>query len=614
MKTKHCVLGIAFVAVVVYFNSLANGFVTDDWELIFKHPFTKQIADWPSIFTSGHYAGAGGYRPLLTLSFALNYLIGRENPIGYHAVNILLHAFNSALVFLFLKRLLRSFPIALVAALVFAVHPIHTEAVAWVSGRAELMALAFFLGGWLLYLRSTETMSILPATFAVSLLLFFAAVLSKENALIFPAAIILGDLFRARGASVPQNLWPKRLSILYPWVFGVAAFYFVFRWMLYWRPLLRVPEKIQYVDNPLAPASLPLRLLTAIKVQGDYLWLLIWPKKLCGDYSFNSIPLVNNPLAPAVLISLGIIIALLVIAAVSFIRRGRIWFGIVFYFLAIFPVSNFVAIIGTIKAERLLYLPSLGFCAVAGVVWTALFTQSRKRIQETMTARQTVALALLVIVIVLGGWRTWRRNPAWGNENRFWMETAVAAPDNLKAWLNLGYPALKSGRDELAISAFREALRINPDSPDALMNLGVVLMRTGKNDEAISVYEEAVNRHPERAAFHVDLGLASAAIGKMATAVREFRRAVELEPKNAVIHFNLGLALSSSNDLESALIEYRAVVELDPNYAEGWNALGAVFIKLHRPDDARAALKKALELKPNYTDAIYNLTLIDAPR
>src|ERR1700704_6473734 len=237
------------------------------------------------------------------------------------------------------------------------------------------MAFSFFLGGWVLYLRSTETMSILPATFAVSLLLFFAALLSKENALIFPAAIILGDLFRARGASVPQNLWRKRWSILYPCVFGVAAFYFVFRWMLYWRPLLRVPERIQYVDNPLAPASLPLRLLTAIKVQGDYLWLLIWPKKLCGDYSFNSIPLVNNPLE--------IIIALLVIAAVSFIRRGRIWFGIVFYFLAIFPVSNFVAIIGTIKAERLLYLPSLGFCAVAGVVWTALFTQSRKRIRET---------------------------------------------------------------------------------------------------------------------------------------------------------------------------------------------------------------------------------------
>ena len=617
MKTRHCAIGIAVLAALIYLNALPNGFVSDDNQLIFEHPYTQKVADWPAIFTTGHYAGGGGYRPLVTLSFAINYLVGGNNPIGYHAINILLHALNSALVFLLLRRLMRSLSIALIGAVVFAVHPIHAEAVAWISGRAELMAAAFFLGGWILYLRSTETTSISPATFATSLLLFFAALLSKENALIFPAAIILGDLFRARvlaSGEVPQNFWRKRWSILYPCLFGGAAFYFAFRWILYWGPLLRVADKIQYVDNPLAPASTPLRLLTAIKVQGDYLWLLIWPRKLCGDYSFNSVPLVNNPLDPAVLISFGIIVALLVITAISFIRRGRIWFGILFYFLAIFPVSNFVTIIGTIKAERLLYLPSLGFCAIAAVVWKGLFTQSRKRIQETMTTRQIVALALLVVVIALGGWRTWRRNPAWGNENRFWMETAAVAPDNIKAWLNVGYRAFKNGRDELAAAAFRQALRINPDSADALMNLGVVLMRTGENEEAITIYEEAVNRHPERAALHVDLGLASAATGKMATAIGEFRRAAELEPKNPVIHFDLGLALSSSNDSESALSEYRTAVELNPNYAEGWNALGAVFIKLHRPDDARAALKKALELKPDYKDAIYNLTLIDAPR
>src|SRR5438270_13118116 len=117
---------VALLALAVYANSIGGQFVSDDRALILEHPFTKRVADWPRIFTAGHYAGNGGYRPITTLSFAINYSLGEENPVGYHLVNIALHALNSALVCLLLRRLFASEALALIAALIFVVHPIHT--------------------------------------------------------------------------------------------------------------------------------------------------------------------------------------------------------------------------------------------------------------------------------------------------------------------------------------------------------------------------------------------------------------------------------------------------------------------------------------------------------
>jgi protein O-mannosyl-transferase len=609
--------GIFLIAAFCYWNTLLHGFVSDDNYLILNHPYTKRVADWPRIFTAGHYEGSGGYRPLTTISFALNYFFGGANPFGYHLTNIALHALNSALVLLLFDRFLRSRRAAVVGALIFAIHPIHTEAVAWISGRAELLATAFFLLAWLFHLRSRYTTSILSRPRIFSWLAFFAALLSKENALIFPVAIFLGDILISRWQShwdAFTNLsWTEKWKRLYLPNLAVVAFYFLFRSVLYQQTILRKVSQIAFVDNPLVVASFLSRVFTAIKVQGEYLWLLIWPAKLCGDYSFNTVPVVTNVSDPWLMLTLVVLGALLVLAAYSFHRVGRIWFGIAFYGVAILPIANLLTLIGTMKAERLLYLPSFGFCLAAGLVWNEIYTRFKQRIGRGRLM-QTVAFIALIGILSIAAWRTWERNKIWRSESSFWRDTAAVAPENIKAQLNHGHDVLMAGRNDEAIDAFRRARRIDPNSEDAMINLGAALMQNGQNDEAASLYEEAVRRDPERAAFHLDLGLAYLASGKPASGVRELQRAGQLEPDNAVMRFNLGLALSKTGDAEGAVREYRRAIESKPDYAEAWNALGAVLLKLRRVDEARNALRTALEIKPGYSDAIYNMTLLDSFR
>ncbi len=609
-RARWCAAGVALLAVLCYLDALPNGFVSDDQHLILRHPYTKRVADWPAIFTAGHYDGKGGYRPITTLSFAVNYLLGGESPIGYHFVNIVLHALNSALVLLLLDRILRSPLAALTGAALFAVHPVHTEAVAWISGRAELLATFFFLLAWIFHLEGGKAQRPRWALLSVSSVALLVAILSKENALVFPVAVIFGDVLIQRSTRLERAPHGRTRLVHYLTYVSVISFYFVFRSILYPTGVLRAPAQVDFIDNPLAHVAWAARILTALNVQADYLALLIWPKNLCGDYSFNAVPLVTDVLDPRIVLILVGSAFLLALAAWSFLTRGRLWFGLVFYALAILPASNLLTSIGTIKAERLLYLPSLGFCLIVGLVTSALYGKWKTALTNPKMARAPAGL-MAASILLIGVSQTWGRNKIWRSEEIFWTNTALASPNNYKAQLKAGDYAMKNNRMLEAIEAFRRARKVYPKSEDAVINLGVALIRSGQNSAAVALYEEAVAQNPERAAFHVDLGLAYLTNGETAAGLRELERATQLQPGNAVLRFNLGRGLSMSGNTGAAETEYRRAIELQADYAEAWNALGAVLIKLHRAPEARSALHQALQLRPQYADAIYNLRLID---
>ena len=597
--------GAVFVlACLIYANSLGGAFVSDDRPLILDHPHTKSLDQWPGIFRSGHYAGHGGYRPLTTLSFALNYHFHGTDPRFYHLVNVLLHGLVSVLVYLLGVQIFRAPNAALAGALLFAVHPIHTEVVAWISGRAELLAAVFCLGSWLCYLAAGRVPVWRRALLATSLLLFFAGLLSKENALVLPLLIAAGDLYAARGRVPGASRWPAGYWKIYAAFLAVVACYFLLRSALYVEPITRDVARIDFVINPLAAAEAGVRLMTACKVLGEYFMLLVWPAQLSADYSFDAVPVVRRFTDPGFLLSIGIFSALAITALVSFLRRGPLWLPIVLGLVAIGPVSNLLLPVGTIKAERLLYFPSVWFCLAVGLLWSGL----RSRVPHA------AANTLLLVVVVLCGVRTVQRNADWRSERSLWTAVARTVPQNFRAQHILATDYLRAGDIPRAIEAGSRAVAINPSSAEAVQNLGIALIQGGRPAEAVRLYEQAARTHPQSAAICLNLGLAYAAAGDLRQAVSKLREAVELKPA-AVGYLNLGLALSGLGDKESARQSYRRATELDPGYPEAWNALGAVSISLGDPDEAREALHRALQLRPDYREALYNLGLLpDASR
>lgn len=600
------VLLIATVGFAVYLNSLGGGFVSDDRFLILEHPYTRDSALLPKIFTSGHYLGQGGYRPLVTLSFALNHIVGGLDPTGYHLVNVLLHAVNSALVFLLVLRLFDSRVAAGVGGALFAVHPIHAEAVAWISGRAELMGASMFLGAWLLYLRATSRDPLKAWPFAASLAVFFLGLLCKEHVLVLPVALFLTELLKARDADGMR--WVRRISPAVLWrcaaFAAVAVAYFAFRHALYARPFMRVPSQIGYYDNPLVLAGAVERACTAIWILCDYVRLLFWPRVLSADYSFDQVPIASGPGEPAVIAATVVLMAALLCAAASFWRGGRLWFGILFFFLCIVPTSNLLVLIGVIQAERLLYLPSLGFCMAVGLTCARAWAWAANRHTGRRLA-MAGAIALSVLVA-----RTLARNSDWRDEAALWGATAISAPRSVKAQINYGGHCLKEGKTDAAIAAFRRALAIDPASSDAVLNLGAALAQKGAVIEAVTLYRGGIRSHPDSAALRLNLGVTEAALGDFASAEDSFRRAVALAPANAVARFNLALALSRRGALDEAVREYRVAVESDPTYPEAWNGLAAAYMKMGRMEVAKEAVGRALGLRPDYSEALHNMRLI----
>ncbi|MDQ2868679.1 MAG: tetratricopeptide repeat protein [Verrucomicrobiota bacterium] len=596
---------IFVVAILVYLNSLGGAFISDDHPLILNHPYTKHLRDFPAIFTAGHYAGNGSYRPLTTSSFALNYQLSGANPASYHLVNILLHATVSLLVYLLCLRLFRALSVSLVAGFLFAVHPIHTEAVAWISGRAELLAALFSLAAWLFYLHGTASETRRRGAFIASLVLFFGALLSKENALMLPLVMAAADIFRARrdGDRLLMLPWLKRYL---PFA-GVIVFYLLFRHALYARPLLPGGGQVAFYDNPLAAAPLGARLPTALKILGEYFRLLVWPRHLSADYSFNAIPVVHTLADAQVEFALALIAILLLVSAISFLRRGNLWLPIAFAVITIAPTANLFFPIGTIKAERLLYLPSIGFCIAVALIFRWLYAQLR------VPAGRVVLIGVVVLSLMILSVRAMQRNLVWQSERTLWAATAKTVPENFRAQMLLAAEALRTGDYATALDASRRAHAIDPSSHAAALNYGVALVQAGEVAEAMQFYEREIAQHPERADLHQNLGLAYVARGDVISAAEEFRTALKLNPRSAVAYLNLGLASSRMGETENALQNYRRATEVKPDYAEAWNALGALALKLGRREEARVALTRALALRPDYHDARFNLDLLNNP-
>jgi tetratricopeptide (TPR) repeat protein len=543
---RHAWRMLALWALVfaTYSNSFQAGLVFDSSRAISRDARIRAVTpENVRLILTGAYSSttSGLYRPLTTLSYLLNYAVFGNgiHPAGYHWVNVTVHSVNVLLVYLLGILVFGASAPAFAMAALWGVHPLLTESVTNIVGRADLLAAFGVLAGLLCYIRSASAagrnkLLWLAAMVAAQTIGIF----SKENAAILPGIMLLYDLtWRERAG------WGERAKAYAALVLPFAVFF-------YSRGALQMHISASNSDNPLLSVDFWTARLTAIKVIGKYLWLFVWPGRLSADYSYNAVP--SFGWHPAewedakALIALAVCLAGALLAVRWHRTRKPLFFPLAFFFVALLPTSNLAILIGSIMAERFAYLPSIG---LAGCVIAAIYALGRQVPRERHLDTRTAGIAVGLLCLACAA-RTYARNFDWLDERSLWTSAVNVCPGSAKAHYNLGTVLSQApGGLPDAIAQFEAALRINPNLAEAHDNLGKALAQVpGRLPDAIAQFEAALRINPDFAEAHSNLGNALSQVpGRLPDAIAQFEAALRINPGYAQARANLRDALSQLN-------------------------------------------------------------------
>ena len=520
---RRAALLAGVVGVLVYLGSLRDGFAYDDVAIIAGDPRVRGL-QLLEIFRLPYWrnqADLAIYRPLTTLSFAVDWLVSRGYPWFFHAINALEHGVVCALVFVLLAELF-TVPAALLAALVFAVHPVHVEAVANVVGRAEVVSAIFYLLAILVWVRRDGDRRI--GRLALLALLYAIALLHKESSATLPAALVLVDFalgsWRLQWPSLRGYLrraWPMLATLAV-----VLAGYVVWRVHVLGRMTPDITDPT--FDLPM-PASA--RVMTALQAWPIYARLLFFPRILLADYS-PRILLPTFEWTALGLAGLGILTLVLVAGADALRRgRGRTALALLWFPLAMLPVSNLLFPIGIVMAERTLYLPMLSLCVgvAAGTEWV---------IARRPRARRAFAVAAGVALVALAA-RTVARVPVWDSTNRVFYALEADRPDSFRAWWHLARVARSEKKPNLEMSRYERAMRLWPYRKGLVFESIGRAIENRRIAEARNLSSFGVSRWPREVTAQRYLASTSLDLGDTARARIALRAGLAIDPADSTL-------------------------------------------------------------------------------
>jgi Flp pilus assembly protein TadD len=613
---------IFLFAFLLYVNTLSHDYTQDDAIVIYDNMFTTQgIEGIPGIISNDTFYGffkeegksklvAGGrYRPLTQIMFALEWELFGRNPFIGHLINILLYGFLVLLLFKCLLLLFRNhleknslFLLAFVGALLFAVHPVHTEVVANIKGRDELMSLLLSLATLWLILKWSDLKKIIYLVWVFPV--FLAALLSKENAITFVAAIPLA-LYMFRERSFGQQL--PALVVL---IITSGVFLLIRAAILGWdfggnsMELMNNPF-LQFVDGKYIGIETDDKFATIFYTLGKYIQLLFFPHPLTHDYYPRHIGIMNWG-DWQVWLSL-ISYTFMGLFALLRMKRHRILsYGILFYMLTLSIVSNIVFPIGTNMSERFLFMPSVGFV----IALVAVLPKIRKN---------NAWLAVIIVpgIISMLGFKTITRNQVWKDDFTLFT-TDVKTSRNSAKVLNAAGGALvtKAAKttDEFqkrkmlneAVAHLKSAIEIHPAYKNAYLILGNAQFYLEKYTDAVATYEKVLDFAPGFEDALENLGIAHREAGKdygmnkndLSKALYHLKIALDMRPEDYETVRLYGIAQALSGNNLEALKAFEKGVELDPDNAGAFLNLGNVHHHLGNAKEALENRKKALELDP----------------
>jgi len=574
---------LLLLAILPYANTLQNGFVYDDNNEVLTNPFIRSFSRVGDIFSTrilAHLGARGAtnyYRPISIFGFLVCYKLFGLLPYGFHLANLMLHALIVCVLFGLTRRLFHDQWLAFAAAAIFALHPIHTESVAWVSGVTDLDLSVFYLATFWFFLASAQPEGARSEWAQLGMAgSFILALLSKEQAVTLPlTAMIFEHFYRGDRAITTWRQKVSRYGSL--WLLVLVYVLFRIRFFGAFAPVLLTPHVSWYEA-----------ILSAPPLVFKYLWKMIWPIHLIAFYPFHKSVKLLDPQ-----VSAGV--AALVLCAVAFVvlwkRHHRISFGFIWFFINIAPVLNSRWLGPNVFAERYLYLPSVGLCWVAAAWIRDIWGQNVARTRGWRVAFGVFLGMISLLALV----RIVTRNRDWRDDETYYRVTLAAVPEAESLRLNLGAVYWNHMQPAAAELEWKKALVVSPNSAMLLNNLGLVYAGRKQNDEAIDYFQRSMRLRPIYTDPHLNLGRIYEAIGKSAEAELQLQAAVALAPLSVETRNELGSFYFAAGRLPEAQAQFQASAASIPN-ASAFDSLGDIAIRQGRRDTAEQDYRQAIGL------------------
>ena len=579
---------IALAAFLLFSGTLGHDFVWDDAGIVNSTRELVKEKGAASLLTAPFVAGkdespeaSGYYRPVSLISMWVNDPVGRPSPFPYHLVNILLHAINVFLVFVLFRMVLPDGPGALIGSAIFAVHPVHAESVAFISGRTDLLAAFFILATVILWRHSRRTAGFPGATvYSLGLASFLLACLSKEIAFMVPVVVAVWAAVDGP-RNGPASRW--KISADMAWVLG---WLFALGLLVWFREaVLGIPMGSGWSSQALwADAS-------TTGIAGDvaanivvYLRLLVfpWPLQVYYPPVPPELTLVNLG------ISSGFVTLCLLLSGKRHHRAGILALSWVLLFLV--PVSGVVGLGLAVIAERFCYLPSIGLALAAGYALGLVFQK---------TSSKSVPGVLTAGLLLLFGTGAVLHAARWSNEVTFFRHAVESGPVSVpNMHFNLGNAYVKAGDLRSGIRAFEEAIRLNPLYVGAMLNESSTYIKLGEHERALEVLSRAGEIDPEDGRLWSNKGVVLELLGRTDEALEAYEMASELDPDDAAASFHRGNLLQRLGRYEESAASYRATLAAEPGHLGALLGLGRSRESVGMFEEAQGVFLRAAERHP----------------
>ena len=614
-KTHFQVFTVFILALVQYSNTFDHDYAWDDAIVLTENTrVQKGLSDIPELFeniktseTQNRY----GYRPIALLSFATDVEFFGMDPKAAHKISVLLYALVCVLIYFFLRRLFPhsdTWAITLVT-LIFALHPLHTEVVANIKSRDEILALGFGLAGLLLYLRVINGGK--TAYLVLSCIMFCLAFLSKESAVTFCGVAFLLPWFMSKQQSIKTIALQSIPALIFLAVLvGIRAY--VYSEGFFQSTDIEMFEKGSYhedgfVGNPLFDATFSERIATAIFLLSYFMFRFVVPFRLLHDYSYNQFPVMDWS-EPFVWVALLTLVLIASATVYGIWKRSTAGFGLAFFIVTASIYLHIVQIAPDIFGERFLFVPSLGLC----IVILGLFNSIKNN--------QRILIGATVVSLLLMFGYTWDRNKAWKDNDTLLstdlphLKACARANYNYALYLHREY--YKEGnvgnvkKQRELIAQYEHVVAITDRILNAQFDLGGAYMEFGEYEKGYELFTEISRKYPKLSAPFVQLGKYYMTFSDFENAIPMFEKALENGSKNSDYHYLLSICLFNTEQHQEAIRVLLEGEKLGVSSSAYHSLIARLYRHLGETDNAIEGLKRGLKLYPNDQGLIMELRVL----